>query len=79
MRRLIRVTILSLSLFVCLFVSQRDVTLKNIRPRVLYDANLGVAGCGLRSIGAGSVVSCVQTVTGEPTPIYRPNGKNASE
>ena len=34
---------------------------------------------GLRSSGAGSVVSCVQTVTGEPTNIYRPNGRTASE
>jgi len=47
-------------------VSQRDVTLQNNLPRVLYDANLGVAGCGLRSNGAGSVVSCVRTVNGEP-------------
>jgi hypothetical protein len=49
------------------FLSQRDITLKNIRPRVLYDAYLGVAGCGLRSVGAGTVLSCVQTVDGEPT------------
>jgi hypothetical protein len=58
----------SVLIFVCLFVHiTTGVVLNNIRPRVLYVANLGVAGCGLRRIGAGSVVSCFQTVNGEPT------------